>query len=135
MIRRPPRSTRTDTLCPYTTLFRSAIGGALSLADAEHARGAIGADLVAEPHPVPDIELHLVLRTGKKRQEGCGERRDPGGAGGKRGRSGAGRPQARALAGAAVDAPEDRLVPRLAVGPGETAVVLVDLLARLLYPG
>src|SRR3546814_18291512 len=26
MIRRPPRSTRTDTLCPYTTLFRSEIG-------------------------------------------------------------------------------------------------------------
>src|SRR3546814_20139620 len=26
MIRRPPRSTRTDTLFPYTTLFRSAIG-------------------------------------------------------------------------------------------------------------
>src|SRR3546814_8029251 len=25
MRRRPPRSTRTDTLCPYTTLFRSAI--------------------------------------------------------------------------------------------------------------
>src|SRR3546814_12175837 len=23
MIRRPPRSTRTDTLCPYTTLFRT----------------------------------------------------------------------------------------------------------------
>src|SRR3546814_19118119 len=23
MIRRPPRSTRTDTLCPYTTLFRA----------------------------------------------------------------------------------------------------------------
>src|SRR3546814_6866353 len=23
MIRRPPRSTRTDTLCPFTTLFRS----------------------------------------------------------------------------------------------------------------
>src|SRR3546814_18540439 len=30
MIRRPPRSTRTDTLFPYTTLFRSrrALGGA-----------------------------------------------------------------------------------------------------------
>src|SRR3546814_17645835 len=27
MIRRPPRSTRTDTLCPYTTLFRSKRGG------------------------------------------------------------------------------------------------------------
>src|SRR3546814_15737490 len=28
MIRRPPRSTRTDTLFPYTTLFRSAGPGA-----------------------------------------------------------------------------------------------------------
>src|SRR3546814_10476014 len=28
MIRRPPRSTRTDTLFPYTTLFRSAAGAA-----------------------------------------------------------------------------------------------------------
>src|SRR3546814_7816899 len=28
MIRRPPRSTRTDTLVPYTTLFRSAAIGA-----------------------------------------------------------------------------------------------------------
>src|SRR3546814_7943502 len=27
MIRRPPRSTRTDTLFPYTTLFRSGFGG------------------------------------------------------------------------------------------------------------
>src|SRR3546814_17828353 len=26
MIRRPPRSTRTDTLLPYTTLFRSLVG-------------------------------------------------------------------------------------------------------------
>src|SRR3546814_18198378 len=26
MIRRPPRSTRTDTLLPYTTLFRSFVG-------------------------------------------------------------------------------------------------------------
>src|SRR3546814_12814582 len=29
MIRRPPRSTRTDTLFPYTTLFRSVIPNAL----------------------------------------------------------------------------------------------------------
>src|SRR3546814_6238709 len=27
MLRRPPRSTRTDTLCPYTTLFRSGLVG------------------------------------------------------------------------------------------------------------
>src|SRR3546814_18169312 len=30
MIRRPPRSTRTDTLFPYTTLFRSSYGQALA---------------------------------------------------------------------------------------------------------
>src|SRR3546814_17177910 len=29
MRRRPPRSTRTDTRCPYTTLFRSAAEGAM----------------------------------------------------------------------------------------------------------
>src|SRR3546814_9634245 len=33
MIRRPPRSTRTYTLFPYTTLFRSASDGHLSLPD------------------------------------------------------------------------------------------------------
>src|SRR3546814_17670963 len=27
MLRRPPTSTRTDTLLPYTTLFRSLLGG------------------------------------------------------------------------------------------------------------
>src|SRR3546814_13485050 len=32
MIRRPPRSTRTDTLFPYTTLFRSAVGRADAVA-------------------------------------------------------------------------------------------------------
>src|SRR3546814_10413447 len=30
MIPRPPRSTRTDTLCPYTTLFRS-VGAAMRM--------------------------------------------------------------------------------------------------------
>src|SRR3546814_16827412 len=29
MIRVPPRSTRTDTLCPYTTLFRAVAAGGL----------------------------------------------------------------------------------------------------------
>src|SRR3546814_226120 len=40
MIRRPPRSTRTDTLFPYTTLFRSATfqsaSGAIEFADFGH---------------------------------------------------------------------------------------------------
>src|SRR3546814_15703215 len=33
MIRRPPRSTRTDTLFPYTTLFRSQASGAFGLSN------------------------------------------------------------------------------------------------------
>src|SRR3546814_17139924 len=46
MIRRPPRSTRTDTLFPYTTLFRSAghaFGGdrADAVARGQYARDAI----------------------------------------------------------------------------------------------
>src|SRR3546814_17135016 len=38
MIRRPPRSTRTDTLFPYTTLFRSCymIRGASRMAEFQH---------------------------------------------------------------------------------------------------
>src|SRR3546814_2639948 len=38
MIRRPPRSTRTDTLFPYTTLFRS-VPGAGARAPLRHRRG------------------------------------------------------------------------------------------------
>src|SRR3546814_18074216 len=34
MLRRPPRSTRTDTLFPYTTLFRSRVAEQLDLIDA-----------------------------------------------------------------------------------------------------
>src|SRR3546814_3741848 len=41
MLRRPPRSTRTDTLFPYTTLFRSPDGhrGAVG---AQHADAGVG---------------------------------------------------------------------------------------------
>src|SRR3546814_10826168 len=46
MIRRPPRSTRTDTLFPYTTLFRSQIGQILIGFDLESDR--IGNTIVAE---------------------------------------------------------------------------------------
>src|SRR3546814_8269642 len=35
MIRRPPRSTRTDTLFPYTTLFRSLAGAAVAAVAAD----------------------------------------------------------------------------------------------------
>src|SRR3546814_3606954 len=38
MIRRPPRATRTDTLCPYTTPFRSGRSYAWNRLDADAAR-------------------------------------------------------------------------------------------------
>src|SRR3546814_9370568 len=40
MIRRPPRSTRTDTLFPYTTLFRSSGATAVTLVPAMAQNGA-----------------------------------------------------------------------------------------------
>src|SRR3546814_17216914 len=46
MIRRPPRSTRTDTLFPYTTLFRSAVP-AVGFPLARHRAGADRARPVA----------------------------------------------------------------------------------------
>src|SRR3546814_19419180 len=50
MIRRPPRSTRTDTLFPYTTLFRSngpiLLAGAISDGSGIAAARALGAVLV-----------------------------------------------------------------------------------------
>src|SRR3546814_12671834 len=45
MIRRPPRSTRTDTLLPYTTLFRSPRRYAVALGcEVEHAKSFVYAD-------------------------------------------------------------------------------------------
>src|SRR3546814_8650224 len=44
MIRRPPRSTRTDTLCPYTTLFRSGEIVAEQQRPLEHGDPGLGED-------------------------------------------------------------------------------------------
>src|SRR3546814_17142268 len=52
MIRRPPRSTRTDTLFPYTTRFRSFGGAALS------ARGREG-----QLQPCPQMAVPLYGNT------------------------------------------------------------------------
>src|SRR3546814_1376274 len=41
MIRRPPRSTRTDTLFPYTTLFRSLLIAGTSIRDAFEGPGRL----------------------------------------------------------------------------------------------
>src|SRR3546814_415884 len=62
MIRRPPRSTRTDTLFPYTTLFRSGLGQQLLVLDVE----LVPARLQLRPLPVhqrvPDEQLAAQLR-------------------------------------------------------------------------
>src|SRR3546814_7089528 len=67
MIRRPPRSTRTDTLFPYTTLFRSQLsagGGDLAVAvQQEDARARVSGGAVvqqdAEEAVAVDGEVHL----------------------------------------------------------------------------
>src|SRR3546814_16051807 len=44
MIRRPPRATRTCTLFPYTTLFRSSSGGSAVAVQAGLCHAALGTD-------------------------------------------------------------------------------------------
>src|SRR3546814_11310411 len=56
MIRRPPRSTRTDTLFPYTTLFRSQ--GGVGRDDATVAARTIGKIWRDQQGP-PAAELHV----------------------------------------------------------------------------
>src|SRR3546814_8218730 len=53
MIRRPPRSTRTDTLFPYTTLFRSAPATSAVTAAAPEAPAVFGAQ------DAPDARVQL----------------------------------------------------------------------------
>src|SRR3546814_16632549 len=83
MIRRPPRSTRTDTLFPYTTLFRSRVGIELveleatgSIDDAEPvqrhrsnnralatADGTIAAPRIDDPVREVKLQLHRAAMT------------------------------------------------------------------------
>src|SRR3546814_5965667 len=63
MIRRPPRSTRTDTLFPYTTLFRSVVlmrGGSVIVSP--HGQLLAGPDFSGETILYADIDLEEVVR-------------------------------------------------------------------------
>src|SRR3546814_6763759 len=53
MIRRPPRSTRTDTLFPYTTLFRSCSTIACWRSEAVRAPAFAGAQVLVSKAPLP----------------------------------------------------------------------------------
>src|SRR3546814_12366889 len=59
MIRRPPRSTRTDTLFPYTTLFRSLGPGGRAMALPRHRRGRTLRPLGPFPGGVHRADRHL----------------------------------------------------------------------------
>src|SRR3546814_2680164 len=62
MIRRPPRSTRTDTLFPYTTLFRS--------------EEAVGVEGVAHPREIGIVDRPGQIQADDLRAEYGRERRD-----------------------------------------------------------
>src|SRR3546814_11919411 len=71
MIRRPPRSTRTDTLVPYTTLFRSAprsvhrrgraVSDAIRKLEQQHGREARDHE-IAEHMRIGLAELHAIVQ-------------------------------------------------------------------------
>src|SRR3546814_18515947 len=93
MERRPPRSTRTDTLLPYTTLFRSREHGVAHTRRRPRRRGlgAAGADgLPGRPHssrwPAGAVERHHAEPAARCRRRGAGA-----------GRAAAARPRARGL--------------------------------------
>src|SRR3546814_6473811 len=84
MIRRPPRPTRTDTLFPYTTLFRSAEepiwpGGAMEQSwHAIRAHGDFSTALAGRAQCVRGVE-GAVVRQGQRQARPAGTGRAVGG--------------------------------------------------------
>src|SRR3546814_9939919 len=74
MIRRPPRSTRTDTLFPYTTLFRSRQGRQGQGRQAGGRRAAASPPL-APPRPSRPRHDETRRRQGRPHQQGRSVRR------------------------------------------------------------
>src|SRR3546814_7686036 len=74
MIRRPPRSTRTDTLFPYTTLFRTkepafGFGRARSRQQADHSGLCLPAFVLGFIEPLPQVIDHTIAITKLFRSE------------------------------------------------------------------
>src|SRR3546814_13836086 len=69
MIRRPPRSTRTDTLFPYTTLFRSQVAGyglrIALVADERYVEALVGGHGQDDAAAVRGFELPALQRVGE----------------------------------------------------------------------
>src|SRR3546814_20613878 len=61
MIRRPPRSTRTDTLFPYTTLFRSGDAGKTHIAPDEGLAKILDPRITAIAEALADLIRHMIV--------------------------------------------------------------------------
>src|SRR3546814_3194765 len=75
MIRRPPISTRTDTLLPYTTLFRSghrAAGGCKSSGDGGTAKSG-AARQPCHRHPITSFGKGQIVHLGIRSEEHTSE--------------------------------------------------------------
>src|SRR3546814_11780180 len=68
MIRRPPRSTRTDTLFPYTTLFRSEI-------EHQHQQRSVDHRTRGRHRSALDGRLGVVADVGRDQRRGAAEHR------------------------------------------------------------
>src|SRR3546814_19275672 len=84
MIRRPPRSTRTDTLFPYTTLFRSQAGGEAP-PQLSHRDGAVAPDAARSTAAPGRLDVgrrqgdgDRALRAGTDADAASRSRRQPG---------------------------------------------------------
>src|SRR3546814_1170607 len=69
MLRRPPRSTRTDTLCPYTTLFRS------PGANTRAAASTVPPPVPTLSVPTPSVPIRCRATSSRPSMSGYGTRR------------------------------------------------------------
>src|SRR3546814_8474541 len=84
IIRRPPRSTRTDTLVPYTTLFRSSVPGERS--PCRSCRGGLAARIPSSgPHQTLTEVRHMTRQRKTIRRFYDEEGFDQNGMGGRSG--------------------------------------------------
>src|SRR3546814_2532947 len=74
MIRRPPRSTRTDTLFPYTTLFRSMLPPAVGASRAEQLFAARRARVPSVRRPLLRVDHPLLPGVGGAGEGAAGVR-------------------------------------------------------------
>src|SRR3546814_8128085 len=77
MIRRPPRSTLTDTLCPYTTLCRSWLCPCCRQGPASHAPPCARASPPVKARPAPDWSTRIPRRRPCPPGSGAPRRRWP----------------------------------------------------------